>query len=608
MSEDITKTGQKKRRLGKTTLSHLEKYVSNLSEINVENMCITVSSSVAGVVDSFLGLYDVDIREKDVMRIINEWKDIGYKIKTTDEVYKKDDWTEPVSIPKVPKTSTYDPWKSHGRVKGRKKVLLSEKEVIRKEWLEKKKIKEANKEKQLASVQMLNSLEESGSLKDKKHDYEEKKPAEEEPVTNETEQFKEKSLMNIILGFDYRNMSIGVLTEKINDKYDMGATVTEISKETSNIFKGGRRSDLEDYMIFEYDGKVTGKLLKLSEIAEKINKKYHMDISFREITRRLVKKRAWFSDFEYKKREKKVVEDKEDDPLIKISDEEITKEFEPGTYVNRTEFYEHLSDKHPDETIDWVHFKSQLKKANIRKSSYDTHLTIREKKDNAIRELDRIEFFEVFDERRHKNMVAFYSKITETFPERNIAISRFEKMCKEYGVVKLGPGYLVREGKAREYFDKMMHGEDLGFESNTGNKKTLRVEDLTLAIKYSVDREGMKDEVAKRMANHIMNFFGYSDRIIDNILEQEDRDLFYILEDAGLLGTEREETTLYDGREWRIHYWLLRKKHIFNLIGEKACEPSSEKGIYDILMEEGSSGNDKWVESLREIGQNSNNS
>ena len=59
-----------------------------------------------------------------------------------------------------------------------------------------------------------------------------------------------------------------------------------------------------------------------------------------------------------------------------------------------------------------------------------------------------------------------------------------------------------------------------------------------------------------------MDLFGYDDRIIDNILQHEDRQLFYKLESVGILNTEREEVFLYDGRNWRIHYWLLRKKTI----------------------------------------------
>jgi hypothetical protein len=97
---------------------------------------------------------------------------------------------------------------------------------------------------------------------------------------------------------------------------------------------------------------------------------------------------------------------------------------------------------------------------------------------------------------------------------------------------------------------------------------TLTVNDLTKAIRNSIDRKGMPDEEARQMAQHVMNFFGYSERIIDNILEPEDRDAFYMLEDSGLLTTEREETTLYDGREWRIHYWLFKKEKILQLAGK----------------------------------------
>ena len=97
---------------------------------------------------------------------------------------------------------------------------------------------------------------------------------------------------------------------------------------------------------------------------------------------------------------------------------------------------------------------------------------------------------------------------------------------------------------------------------------TLTVNDLSRAIRNSIknERRRMPEEEARQMAQHVMNFFGYSERIIDNILEPEDRDAFYMLEDSGLLTTEREETTLYDGREWRIHYWLFKKEKILELV------------------------------------------
>src|SRR2546426_6920713 len=115
----------------------------------------------------------------------------------------------------------------------------------------------------------------------------------------------------------------------------------------------------------------------------------------------------------------------------------------------------------------------------------------------------------------------------------------------------------------------------------------LTVEDLTRAIRNSIDRAGMKDDEARAMAQHVLNFFGYSERIIDNVLEPEDRDAFYMLEDSGILTTEREETTLYDGREWRIHYWMFRKERIAELVQvAKAREALERVSVYEDMPED----------------------
>ena len=111
-----------------------------------------------------------------------------------------------------------------------------------------------------------------------------------------------------------------------------------------------------------------------------------------------------------------------------------------------------------------------------------------------------------------------------------------------------------------------------------GPAGTITVDDLTRAIKNSIDRTGMKEEEARAMATHVLNFFGYSERIIDNVLEPEDRDAFYMLEDSGILTTEREETTLYDGREWRIHYWMFRKERIYDLAEAQRAKEEAEAG------------------------------
>jgi hypothetical protein len=94
---------------------------------------------------------------------------------------------------------------------------------------------------------------------------------------------------------------------------------------------------------------------------------------------------------------------------------------------------------------------------------------------------------------------------------------------------------------------------------------------LAKAIRRSVGHEGMRPEDARSIAAHVLNFFGFNERIIDNVLEPDDRDTFYMLEDTGILETERDETTLYDGREWRIHYWMFRKDRIFDLAREESA-------------------------------------
>ncbi|AGB04533.1 hypothetical protein AciM339_0649 [Aciduliprofundum sp. MAR08-339] len=113
------------------------------------------------------------------------------------------------------------------------------------------------------------------------------------------------------------------------------------------------------------------------------------------------------------------------------------------------------------------------------------------------------------------------------------------------------------------------------------------VDFLAMAIQNGLSRpkRRLSIEEARMTAEHVLNFFGYGDRIIDNMLEPEDRDTFYILEDLGILKTEREETTLWDGREWRIHYWLLNKERIYELVNYKMENEKREEDFEDIYEE-----------------------
>lgn len=99
-----------------------------------------------------------------------------------------------------------------------------------------------------------------------------------------------------------------------------------------------------------------------------------------------------------------------------------------------------------------------------------------------------------------------------------------------------------------------------------------KIDELSQAISrgLSLQNKRMVYEESMAAAEHLINFFGYSDRVIDNMLEPEDRDAFYTMEDIGVLRTEREETTLFDGREWRIHYWILNISKIMSLAQMKS--------------------------------------
>ena len=134
----------------------------------------------------------------------------------------------------------------------------------------------------------------------------------------------------------------------------------------------------------------------------------------------------------------------------------------------------------------------------------------------------------------------------------------------------------------------------------------LTLAQLTQAIRHKVDID-METVVAESIAEHALGFFGFSNRIIDNALEPTDRNLFYQLQDYDLLTTESEETTLWDGREWRIHYWKF-KANAEELARLAAVEDKTEEeedpyaGIYEdvpvSLWRERSGEDDDYEEPL----------
>lgn len=119
----------------------------------------------------------------------------------------------------------------------------------------------------------------------------------------------------------------------------------------------------------------------------------------------------------------------------------------------------------------------------------------------------------------------------------------------------------------------------------------MTIENLKIALSKVLDNQGGANaEWIDQVAQFIMDFFGYEERILDNELTPKDRDVFYTLEGLGLLKTEMEEATIQKGKIWRIHYWILNKEKISKILkkGSKIDNNQDllkENSIYDNISD-----------------------
>jgi len=113
---------------------------------------------------------------------------------------------------------------------------------------------------------------------------------------------------------------------------------------------------------------------------------------------------------------------------------------------------------------------------------------------------------------------------------------------------------------------------------------------VELALKRTVGTKSeMSDAEIKKLAEYVMSFFGYTDEVIDNRLTPGDRDVFYMLEEEGLVTTTHEEALLKKGKLWRIHYWILKKDQIIRLAGmdeKEAPEADGVANVYEDISDE----------------------
>ena len=111
--------------------------------------------------------------------------------------------------------------------------------------------------------------------------------------------------------------------------------------------------------------------------------------------------------------------------------------------------------------------------------------------------------------------------------------------------------------------------------------------DLVAALRRTVGRDGMPEDELHALADYLLSFFGFESEVIDNNLDVADRDVFYMLEEEGLLTTRQEEILIKKGKLWRIHYWVLRVDRIKGLATTPPAKAVEDAfAVYDDVPDE----------------------
>jgi len=111
--------------------------------------------------------------------------------------------------------------------------------------------------------------------------------------------------------------------------------------------------------------------------------------------------------------------------------------------------------------------------------------------------------------------------------------------------------------------------------------------ELVAALRATVGARGMPEDELRVLADYLMSFFGFETEVVDNKLDPADRDVFYMLEEEGLLKTRQEEVLIKKGKMWRIHYWVLQVDRIKALArGQGAGKAEDAFGVYDEIPDD----------------------
>ena len=111
--------------------------------------------------------------------------------------------------------------------------------------------------------------------------------------------------------------------------------------------------------------------------------------------------------------------------------------------------------------------------------------------------------------------------------------------------------------------------------------------ELVAALRATIGRDGMPEDELTVLADYLISFFGFESEVIDNNLDVADRDVFYMLEEEGILTTRQEEILIKKGKMWRIHYWILRVDRIKALArGQPPKAAEDAFAVYDDVPDE----------------------
>jgi hypothetical protein len=118
---------------------------------------------------------------------------------------------------------------------------------------------------------------------------------------------------------------------------------------------------------------------------------------------------------------------------------------------------------------------------------------------------------------------------------------------------------------------------------------SVNIKEVTIALEKALASKMLPRLEIERLAMRIMDLFGFEDQVVDNRLTPEDRDIFYMLEENGLVTTIEDDVQVQKGKTWRIYYWVLKKDQILRLAHDSGVKDSGalpEADIYKTISDD----------------------